>query len=224
MKLITPIRRLGDGASIRGYGKHLGARRWGRPMQPQGDRSYAFDINNLVSDGSTPYTASGWAQAFGAQGMIDLGGNQGLTVTIPTNISAQTYTPQQQRIDAVMMIEVTAITQLTTNLFKLIIVGSNSPSFTSAAWLGSIELGLGASMDGYVAGGNSGPAFANTPLTTAGGAAGNIYELLFTNEQQAGVAASSVPTKFEYISIYNVISGTTPSITYRAFMCVLPEP
>ena len=204
MKLITPIRRLGDGASIRGYGKHLGARRWGRPMQPQGDRSYAFDINNLVSDGSTPYTASGWAQAFGAQGMIDLGGNQGLTVTIPTNISAQTYTPQQQRIDAVMMIEVTAI--------------------TSAAWLGSIELGLGASMDGYVAGGNSGPAFANTPLTTAGGAAGNIYELLFTNEQQAGVAASSVPTKFEYISIYNVISGTTPSITYRAFMCVLPEP
>jgi hypothetical protein len=220
MKLITPIRS----AAVMSRGKRIGTRRWGVPMQPQGDRSYAFDINNLISDGLTAYTASGWAQAFGAQGIIDLGGNQGLTVTLPTNISGSTYVPQQARIDAAMMIEVTAITQGTTNLFKIIVVGSNSPSFTSAAWLGSIELGLGASMDGNVTGGGAGPGFANTPLTTYGGTAGNVYEVLFTNEQQAGVAASSVPTKFEYLSLYNVISGTTPSITYKAFMAVLPEP
>lgn len=189
-----------------------------------GDRSYSFDINNLVSDGTAPYTASGWAQTFGGQGILDLGGNQGQQIVIPTNISALTYTPQQQRIDAVMMIEVTAITQAATNLFKLIIVGSNSPSFTNAAWLGSLELGLGASMDGNVTGGGAGPGFANTPLTTAGNVAGNVYELLFTNEQHAGTAAAGLPTKFEFISIYNVISGTTPSITYKAFMCVLPEP
>ena len=212
MKLITPIRRLGDGAPVMSLGKRRGIRRWGTPMQPQGDRSFAFDINNMVSDGAAAYTATGWAQAFGSQGILDLGGNQGQVVTLPSINVVGTYTAQQQRIDATMLIEVTQITQSATNLFKLIIVGSNSPAFTAAAWLGSIELGLGASMDGYNA---AGPAFSNTPLTTLG-PAGNVYEVLFTNEQ--------LNTKYEFVSIYNVISGTTPSITYKAYMCVLPEP
>ncbi len=49
-----------------------------------GDRTYAVDANNFLSDGAAAITASGYAQYGGADGIIDCGGNQNITVTLPS--------------------------------------------------------------------------------------------------------------------------------------------
>jgi hypothetical protein len=54
-----------------------------------------------------------------------------------------------------------------------------------------------------------------TPQPAAVG--GSMYELPVCTEQNN--------VKYEYIALYNVITGNTaPSITYKAFVAVLPEP
>src|SRR5512142_2820180 len=96
------------------------------------DRTYSYDINNCVSDNAAAYTASGYLQCGGADGLLDLGGNQG---TSPT---------QQARIDATMVFDITAIDTTSGNeSYKLLIVGSNDPNFGAAAvtCLAAVELG-----------------------------------------------------------------------------------
>jgi len=167
-------------------------------MMLQGDRTYSFDANMGLSDGASPYTAAGYAQYSGADGIIDLGGNQGAIVTLPSINASSTITPQLARIDAALVIDVTALTTTTTQVYKLQIVGSQDPSFLSGVVsLGAIELGGGANLD-----------FLNgltTPAPSAIG--GSRYELMFTNEQNN--------IKYEYLKLYN--AGTFGSITYKAF-------
>ncbi len=90
---------------------------------PQGDRTYSFDINNAVSDGAAAYTASGYATYGGAQSVIDTGGNQNVTITLPSIANSSTITPQQARIDAAMIIDLTAIYTGGTNSYKLMVLG-----------------------------------------------------------------------------------------------------
>jgi len=172
-----------------------------------GDRTYAFDINNVISDGAAAYTASGYAQALGSDGIVDTGGNQNVVVNLPSIANVSTITPQQAREDAAMVIDVTAIKTSSSNeVYKLLVLGSNDPSFGAGKvqCLGSIQLGF--------AGSNDVPNGITTPAPAAIG--GSRYEVLFATEQNN--------VKYEYVKMYNVLAGTTPSITYKAFIAVLP--
>lgn len=96
------------------------------------DRTYSFDINNVLSDNAAAYTASGYLQALGADGLLDLGGNQG---TSPL---------QQARIEAMAVFDITAIKTSSGNeSYKLLIVGSNDPAFGAGnvTCLAAVELG-----------------------------------------------------------------------------------
>lgn len=156
----------------------------------QGDRSYSFDANLLLSDNAAAYTATGYSQVGGADAILDLGGNQGVTPT------------QQARLDAVVVIDITAIDVSSGNeTYKLKVMGSTTSAFAAnVANLSGYELGKGASL---------------FPATQADTVVGRL-ELLFTTER--------MNLKFEFIKLYNEIAGTTPSINYQAFAAVLPEP
>lgn len=102
------------------------------------DRTYSFDANLLFSDGLAALTASGFTQAYGANGILDLGGNQG------------TSPKQQSRIDACAVIDISAIKISAGNeTYKILILGSNDPGLaTGNVMLGGAEVGKGASSDG----------------------------------------------------------------------------
>jgi hypothetical protein len=173
----------------------------------QGDRTYSFDANMGLSDGASAYAASGYAQYNGADGIVDLGGNQNVTITLPSIADSTTITPQQARIDAVVVIDMTAVTTTGTASEKLIVVLSNDPSFGAGNVImaGMMEFGAIASQD-----------MPNGFVTAAPNAVGGSrYEIPFTSEQNN--------VKYEYVKIYNVIANSG-SFTYRAFIAVLPEP
>lgn len=151
------------------------------------DRTYSFDKNLELSDGGT-YTATGFLQVGGASAILDMGGNQG---TSPV---------QQARIDAVAVIDVTAITVSGTQTYKLMLLGSNDPAMgTGNVCLGEMTLGKGTSIDG---------------INMADSVIGR-YELMFCT-QAAG-------TLYEFIALY-LIGANSPSIAIEAFVAVLPEP
>lgn len=171
-------------------------------------RNYSFDANMQLSDGAAAYTAAGYTQVGGAQAILDLGGNQGITITLPSIADSSTITPQQARFDGVAVIYISAITVAGSDVYKLALVGSNTAAVNSNnSILGMLEFGEGANMD-----------ILNGANTTAPGGsgkfpAGNQYELLFTNEQ------NGVP--LEFITMY--VSGTFGSITFNSFVAVLPR-
>jgi hypothetical protein len=171
-------------------------------------RNYSFDASMQLSDGAAAYTAAGYSQVGGAQAILDLGGNQGITITLPSIADSSTITPQQARIDAVAVIYLSAITVAGSDVYKVAIVGSNTAAVNSSnAILGMLEFGEGANMD-CLNGANT-----TAPAGSGNFPAGNQYELLFTNEQ------NGVP--FEFITMY--ISGTFGSITFTSFVAVLPR-
>lgn len=152
------------------------------------DRTYSFDVNNVLSDNAAAYTASGFVQAFGADGIVDLGGNQGTTPT------------QQARIDAMLIVDVTAITVSGTQTYQLDLLLSNDPAFGSAVVNATgVQLGKGTSLRG----------------ANAGDSVVGRYELGFTN-QVAG-------TIYQYAKLY-LTGANTPSINIMSYIVVLPEP
>jgi hypothetical protein len=173
----------------------------------QGDRSYSIDVNMILSDGAAAYAASGYAQYAGADGIIDFGGNQNVTITMPSIADTATLTPQQARIDAMLVIDVTAVTTTGTASEKVIAVLSNNPAFSAGTTImaGMMEFGAIASQDqpnGFV-----------TAAPNAVG--GSRYEL--------GICSEQNNVKYQYLKLYNVIANSG-SITYKAFVAVLPEP
>lgn len=153
------------------------------------DRTYVLDANNLISDNAAAYTASGFAQVGGANQTLDLGGNQGVTPT------------QLARIDAMMVIDVTAIDISSGNeTYKLIVVGSNSAALASGVVeLAAIQIGKGTSLE----------------ITNGGDFVIGRIELGFCNQVSGNI--------FEFIAMQLVIAGTTPSINFQAYVAVLPE-
>ena len=178
-------------------------------QQLMGDRTYSIDANMILADGAAALTASGYAQYAGADGIVDFGGNQNVTITLPAIADVASITPQQARIDAVCVLDVTAIKTSSGNeLYTLFLVGSNNPAFSAGtvAMLGALEFGAAASLEypnGFV-----------TPAPAAVG--GSRYEILFAAEQNN--------VKYEFAKLYVLAEGTTPSITFKAFVAVLPEP
>lgn len=173
-----------------------------------GRRNYSFDGSMVLSDGGSANASAGWAQVGGAQGIVDLGGNQGITITLPSIADSSTITPQQARFDGVVVIYVTAATISGSNVYKLALAGSNNAGLTTGnAILGELQLGKGSAMD-----------VPNCGDTTAipgstGNPQGEQFELLFTNEQYG--------TVYEFVSLY--VAGTFGSITFSAFIAVLPR-
>jgi hypothetical protein len=171
-------------------------------------RNYAFDANLLLDDGGGPHSAAGWGQVGGAQSIVDLGGNQGITITLPSISDSATITPQQARGDFVCVIYVSALTLAGSDIYRFSLVGSNNPGMISGnVVLGQLQFGQAAVMDPP----NS--AASHAPAGAGGFPAGDQYELLFTNEYQS--------TPYEFVSLY--ISGTFGSITATAFVAVLPR-
>jgi hypothetical protein len=172
-----------------------------------GDRTYSFDANMAISDGAVAITASGYSQYAGADGVVDLGGNQNLTITLPSIADVSTITPQQARIDAYLVLDVTAVTTSGTAVAKLILVGSNNPAFSAGTTvqLGMMEFGAIASLEQ--------PNAFITPAPNAVG--GSRYEIGFTSEQNN--------VKYQFVKLYVVIANSG-SITFKAFIAVTPEP
>lgn len=166
-------------------------------------RTYSFDANSLLSDNSAAYIATGFAQAFGADGIIDFGGNQGATVTLPAIADVVTQTPQQPRIDAQLVADIPAIkTSAGNETYKLLLLVSNDPAFGAGnvEQAAGIMLGKGASRDG---------------INMKDSVIGRI-ELGFTNQIEGNI--------YQYGKLYLVLGGTTPSINVTAFVAVTPEP
>lgn len=152
------------------------------------DRTYTFDANLQLADGAAAMTATGYTQVGGATSILDLGGNQSTTPA------------QQSRIDAVAVVDVTAITVSGTQTYKLYVVGSNDPGLaTGNVVLGQMMLGKGTSLD----------------ILNAADSVTGRYEIFFTTN----VAGSL----YEYVGLY-LVGANTPSITFTAFVAVLPEP
>lgn len=152
------------------------------------DRTYSFDANLMLSDGAAAYTATGYTQVGGANAILDLGGNQ------------STSPVQQARIDAVAVVDVTAITVSGTQTYKLYVVGSNDPGLaTGNVVLGGMMLGKGTSSD----------------ILTASDSVTGRYEIFFCTN----VAGSL----YEYVGLY-IVAANSPSVTFSAFVAVLPEP
>lgn len=152
------------------------------------DRTYSFDANLQFSDG-VALTATGFTQVGAANSVIDLGGNQGVTPL------------QQARIDAVAVLDVSAIDIASSNeTYKIMVLGSNDPGMaTGNVCLGEMTLGKGASIDG---------------INMADSVIGR-YEIMFSNQ-----VAGSI---YQYAAVYGILGGTTPSITILGFIAVLPE-
>lgn len=171
-----------------------------------GDRTYGFDANLQLSDGAAAYTASGYSQVGGAQAIVDTGGNQNVTVTLPSIAASATMTPQQARIDAAIALWITGIYTGGANSYKLLVLVSNDPSFGA----GNVE--IAGALEFGTAGSTDVPNGITTPAPSSIG--GDMYEILFSTEQNS--------IKHQYVALYNVIAGTTPTITYKAFMAILP--
>jgi len=154
------------------------------------DRVYSFDANLVLADGAAAQTATGYSQVGGANAIIDLGGNQ------------STSPKQQARMDAVLIVDVSAIDISSSNeTYKLILVGSNDAGLaTGNVVLGEIMLGKGASLD---------------ILNGADSVVGQ-YEIPFSTNQAGNL--------YEFLGLYAVLGGTTPSITYTADIGVMMEP
>lgn len=176
----------------------IAARDWmcSLKLASAGDRTYNFDANLILSDNAAAYTVAGVAQVGGADAVLDMGGNQGVTPL------------QQARIDAICVVDVTAMDAVTTDeAYRLIVEGSLVASFANGTVqvLGEMELAGGVLSV-------LGPGAAGVTKTATIGR----YEILFSTEQ--------ANVKYQFIRLFIVPTGTTPSISFSAFVSVLPEP
>jgi len=166
-------------------------------------RTYSFDANAQLSDNAAAYTATGYTQVAGVDGIIDLGGNQGATVTLPSIADVSPITPQQPRIDAYLVVDVTAIDVSSGNeTYDLLLLVSNDPGFGA----GTVEQAVGISL---------GKGASRRGINMKDSVTGRI-ELGFTNQIEGNI--------YQFGKLYAVLGGTTPSLSIAAFVAVTPEP
>ena len=155
-----------------------------------GQRNYLFDKFNLMSDNLTAYTAAQISKVAATNVILDLGG--ALTRTDIGIVGGLA------RMDAAIVIDVSAMVAGATNLYDIFVLGSNSASGANPQVLGSMRLGNNAVMP-------------NGGITNVVGR----YEILMASEQ--------ADVNYEFIYLWVVPQGTTPSITFNAFLAQLPE-
>jgi len=165
-----------------------------------GERTYSFDAFMQLSDGAVAQTAPGFSQVAGAQKTLDFGGSPSRTDLGIVGGWA--------RIDAALVIDVSALNVANANNdYRFVVLGSNNANMSSPVVLGEMELGNGAALP-----------FGSAGLASTGAGSTSVpgrYEILFTTEQ--------ADIKYEFVGLYLVTAGTSPSIQYTAFVAVLPE-
>jgi hypothetical protein len=154
------------------------------------DRTYTFDVNLQFADNAAAITANGYTQSLGANGIVDLGGNQGTTPT------------QQARIDAVAVVDVTALNIATADeSYKIRVVLSNDPTFPAGKVVNAGGLDLAAANTG--------------DIVNAQAAVVGRYEIMFSTNVAGAL--------YQYAAVYVIVGGTGPSIGIEGFFAVLPE-
>jgi hypothetical protein len=159
------------------------------------ERTYPFDANLLLSDNAAAYTATGFAQVAGADGILDFGGAQ---AAVPI---------QQAGAIAMCVIDVTALDATTTDeAYRLLILGSNVAAFTAGTIqvLGELELAGGV-------------------LSVLGPGAAGVTKTATTGRYELPFVTDINGTKYEFIKMFHVLTGTTPSIAYQAYLANIPE-
>ena len=171
-----------------------------------GDRTYAVDANNFLvrrrrrSDGIRLRAVWRRGRHHRPRRQPEHHGHAAL------DCGTASLTPQQQRIDAAVVIDVTAIVVTSGCYYKLMVLVSNDPAF------GATNVMLAGALQLAIAGTGDVPNNFTPPAVPAIG--GNRYEILFSNEQNN--------VKYEYVKLYVVLGGSNASITFKAFMAVLP--
>ena len=139
----------------------------------------------LLHDGGAAVTASGFGKVAGYSKIIDLGG--------ALNRFDQGVVGSESRLDAVVVIDISAITTATDGHYRIHVMGSNYANMASPVSLGCLELGLGTALalPGWCC--RSEAVLANT---YSGDPAGNTTwpgrrEILFTTEQNDIITNSS---------------------------------
>lgn len=165
-----------------------------------GVRTYSYDALLVMADGAAATATNGIGQVGAANRILDLGG--ALTRTDIGIVGGLA------RMDAAIVIDVSAIVDSNTdNVYSIDVMGSNNSNGSAPVHLGGIKLGNFT----LIPNGSTGSAGTGAGSTSVVGR----YEILFASEQ--------ADIKYQYVYLYNTGAGTSKSITYKAFMSVLPE-
>lgn len=164
-----------------------------------GARTYSYDKFMLLADGAAATTADGIGQVASANKILDLGG-----AATRTDIGKGSLS----RLDAVVVLDVSAITTATDGQVNVWVLGSNNSDGSKPVVLGGLQLGLG----NLLPNGTAGSEATEAGSTTVAGR----REIFFTNEQNS--------IKYRYVYLYvDHLGSTSHSITFTAFAAVLPE-
>ena len=165
-----------------------------------GVRTYIYDKFMQMADGAAAMVASGFTQVSAATKILDLGGAASRTDLGIVGGNA--------RLDAAIVLDISAIATVTDGLYRIHVLGSNVSSMANPVSLASLVLGLGS----LIPNGTAGSEVTAAGSTTLPGR----REILFCNEQNDII--------FEYIALYVEALGTTSkSVQFTAFCSVLPE-
>lgn len=165
-----------------------------------GARTYSYDAFMVMADGAAATIVNGIGQVAAANKILDLGG--ALTRTDLGIVGGLA------RIDAAVVVDITAmVTSTTDDTYVINVMGSNNSNGSAPVVLGGIRVGNFT----LIPNGSTGSAGTGAGSTSVPGR----YEILFSSEQ--------ADIKYQYCYLYNTVAGTAKSITYSAFMAVLPE-
>lgn len=165
-----------------------------------GSRIYSYDKSMLLADGAAAQTADGIGQVGGANKILDLGGALSRTdLGIVGGLA---------RLDAAVVVDISAITTATDGQVNMWVLGSNNADGSKPVVLGGLQLGLG----NLLPNGTAGSEATGAGSTTVAGR----REILFSTEQN--------DINYEYAYLYvDHLGSTSHSITYTAFVAVLPK-
>jgi hypothetical protein len=165
-----------------------------------GMRTYSYDAFMQLADGAAAVTADGIAQVASASKILDLGGAKPRTDIGLVGSMA--------RLDAVVVLDVSAITTATDGQVNIWVLGSNNADGSKPVVLGGQQLGLG----NLLPNGTAGSEATEAGSTTVAGR----REIFFTNEQK--------DITYRYVYLYvDHLGSTSHSITFTAFVAVLPD-
>jgi hypothetical protein len=161
--------------------------------------SYQVDAKTILADGAAAVTANGIAQVASASAILDLGGAQSRTdLGLVGGQAAMRFA---------VVIDISAIDTTSSNeTYSIDILGSNVAAGTNPVSLGALKVGYGtATPNGTVGLASTGAGSTTTP--------GRF--IIFATSEQADI-------KYEFVYLYVTVGGTTPSITFKAFLSMWP--
>lgn len=165
-----------------------------------GARTYSYDKFMQLADGAAAMVANGFTQVAAATKILDLGG--------PLPRTDLGIVGAFARLDAVAVVDISAIATATDGHYRLHLLGSNVANMSNPVSLACLDLGLG----NLIPNGAAGSELTGAGSTTQPGR----REILFCNEQNDVV--------FEFLAMYvEALGATSKSIQFTSFIAILPE-